>query len=382
MAQDRQHLSERQLDRIYKGQIRPDLLDGVETSKVPTAVIVGGQPGAGKSYALARVRSNLVASVGVSAVVSGDEVREYHPYWRAHGMQDPMAATATQPDVRQWYARLAGDAIARRVNVVLESALRAPEGAATLCRQLRDAGYQVAVVALATDRDQSRQTIIARYEVARSVGISPVFVVAQSHDTAYERLRESIAKMETEHWVDRIQVIARDGRQLYANHIDGEHWVREPKATYVLDDFRERSLPARDLADNALRWQELLGRLRLDLSVPAQVTEQAAQWCNESVARAQGDSEAARLLAWGEEARAFRALNRVEFLRRFPQHGDSVDRLKDAVTFAEHNFADSADRHRFIEQARHRLAERIAEGRADATARRIEKSNARGPKVR
>lgn len=116
--------------------------------------------------------------------------------------------------------------------------------------------------------------------------------------------------------------------------------------------------------------------------MPGQVMHQASQWCEEAVLRARGDAEAARLLAWTEEAHAFSTLNRVEFLRRYPRHADSVERIKEAVAFAEDSFADPSDRQRFVEQARRRLTDRIAEGRADAVARRTEKNKDRGPRTR
>ncbi len=73
-------------------------------------------------------------------------------------------------------------------------------------------------------------------------------------------MRESLARIESERAVDRIQLVPRDGRQLYANQIDADRWLREPKAMNVLDDFRERRLTARELAHSALRWQTLVQR--------------------------------------------------------------------------------------------------------------------------
>src|SRR5205814_8881563 len=113
-------------ERIYDRRIRPDVLDGIEKSKTPTAVLVGGQPGAGKSYALARIRANLATTVGASAVISGDELREYHPYWRLHALTDPLAANATRPKLRQWCTRRVLDAMARELHLVLEASPRGP----------------------------------------------------------------------------------------------------------------------------------------------------------------------------------------------------------------------------------------------------------------
>ena len=56
-------------------------------------------------------------------------------------------------------------------------------------------------------------------------------------------------------------------------------------------------------------------------------------------------------------------MNRHQFLREFPQHVTAVERLEEAISYAEKTFEDTSDRERFVVQARDRLAERIAEGR-------------------
>src|SRR5205814_1474478 len=128
---------------------------------------------------------------------------------------------------------------------------------------------------------------------------------APDHDTAYDELRESLSRLEKELAVDRLQLVARDGRQLYANEVSEAQWVSEPRAVYVLDDFRERKLTARELADSALRWQVLVQRLSADPAVPSEVTDQAVGWREEATAKAESDPDAKQLLAWGREAEAF-----------------------------------------------------------------------------
>jgi hypothetical protein len=56
-------------------------------------------------------------------------------------------------------------------------------------------------------------------------------------------------------------------------------------------------------------------------------------------------------------------MNRSPFLREFPHHAQAVRRLDEAIDYAQKEFPHAADRERFVEQARARIAERIAEGR-------------------
>lgn len=374
MAQERDRLAEAEADRIYFRRIRPDLLDDIPASSNPTAVVVGGQPGAGRPFTLARVRAHLNGLVGPAVTISGDELREYHPYWLGQGRIDPQAAQRTQSDTGMWYARLTNDGIAKGANLIFDTSMRQPESVAKLAQQLRSAGYQVAAVVLAVERDMSRQATLNRYEVGRSAGEVPRFVSEPEHDGAYVRLRDTVARLDKEHVVDRIQLVTRDGRQLYANQADQGQWRQAPKALATLDDFRERRLPARELADNALRWQTLAQRLAGDPSVPREVAAQAVAWRNEAMQNAERDPDARQLMQWGREAEAFRTMDRHQFAREFPQHAKMAERLDEAITYAESNFGHAVDREKFVIEARERIADRIAEGQSAVLEKAPERS--------
>ncbi len=124
MPSERPLLTDADSERIYSRRIRPDALDGIEPSRAPTAVFVACSP-ASSAYELARVRANLDPVVGVSASVSEQELREYHPHGRSN--EDRRAAEVLRTDLSQWCSRLISDAIARRVNVVVEVGTLDPE---------------------------------------------------------------------------------------------------------------------------------------------------------------------------------------------------------------------------------------------------------------
>lgn len=369
MAQALDRLADAEADRIYTRRIRPDLLDGVAASPSPTAIVVGGQPGAGKSVALAQVRAHLTSTVGPAVTIAADELREYHPYWRSSARIDAEAALKTQPDAGRWFARLTNEALAKQANVIFETSMRQPEAVVQLASRLRGDGYQVSAVVLTTERDLSRQAVITRYDVARTVGDVPRFVAGGLHDQAFDKLRDTVSRLESERAVDRIQLVTRDGRQLYSNQLHSGHWLQEPKALATLDDFRERGRTARELADSALRWQTLVQRVANDPSVPREVAGQVIAWRNEATAIAERDPDAKQLLQWGREAEAFKTMSRHQFVREFPRLGKAADRLDEAMNYAEANFPHQVDRQNFVAQAREKIAERIAEGRIGERSR-------------
>lgn len=366
MAQDNIRPPSPEPDPIYVRCIRPDLIDDIPASTRPTAVLVGGQPGAGKSYAAAQIRTHLRSTVGPAAHIAGDEIRYYHLAGRSQDKNAGPQPAQVDADVTAWHTRLIEDGIAKRANLVIETSMRQPEAVTRLAYKLRAAGYQVAAVVLAVDRDTSRQAMVARYDLAKRHGATERIVPGADHDTAYDRLRDTIAKLEDQHAVDRIQVITRDGRQLYANFVDQGKWVRQPAGLAALDDFRERRPPARELADSALRWQTLVQRLASDPGAPRGAAAQTVAWRNEATSKAERDADAKLLLQWGREAEAFRTMTRAQFIREFPHHARQAEKLEEAARYAEATFALAIDRDRFVAQARERLAERIKQGRAGA----------------
>lgn len=374
MAQPRDRLTPTELERIYARRIKPDFLGHLAPSNSPTALLIGGQPGSGKSYALAQARTQMAASAGAAAVLSGDELREYHPYWRANALTDPQAAARTQEDVGKWYARLTNDAVAQRVNIAFETAMRHAKAVLVLAEQLRARGYVIVATIVATDKEQSRLATMARFDVARTVGDVPRFVPAAYHDDAYARVRDTIGQLEATHAVDVLRIIMRDGASVYRNQLSDGAWEHPAKAVELLDAARERRPTARELADNALRWQTLTQRLAIEATVAREVAAQTVAWRNEATARAEHDPDARQYLTWGREAEAFRTMNHQQFLREFPHQEQVVRRFRQAVDLFESEYGNPADRERTIADTRARLADRIAEGRYSTKERVPERS--------
>jgi hypothetical protein len=379
MPSDRPVLPVADLERIYSTSIRPDALEGIAKSKSPTAVLVAGAPGADAAYALARVRRNLEPVVGASALIRAADLSAYHPHWREQSANEPLPRAAVRVDVERWRSRLFADAANDGLNVVVEADDLDPTLTA-LAAGLRAQGYQVAGVVLAADLETLRQMAVARWILGRSFG-TPAALPLAEHEPRHEALRAAIARLESELSVDRLQVVTSDGRQLYANALGSGRWVSEPRAAYVLDDMQQRRATARELADTALRWQVLVEQLGAQPAAPGDLLTVACRWRDEATMRAQADPDAARLLACGREAQAFRSMDRVAFARAYPQHAKLVERLQEAIDYAEQQFEHAADRRRFIEQARQRLADRIAEGRAPAPEA-VKARPARGPRTR
>lgn len=355
-------LSRAESDAIYERRLRVDFLEHARTESRPIALFVIGQPGAGVTFAVERARAKAGGSAQTAVVVSQDAIREYHPFWRDRGYGDLSAAARVEPDVDGWYDRLVGDVIAKRANLVIEARLSVGEKVSQVALRAQDAGYTNVATIVAADRDESRIATLVAFDELRRMGTAARFVTAVEHDDAFDRVRTSVESLEADHSVDALRIITRAGHSVFRTQLRNGAWEQEG-ALAALDAVRNRPLTARELADNALRWQTVVQRLSVSGSIQREVLAQANRWQVEATERAERDPEARTLMQWGREAEAFRRLSHSRFLSEFPHHAKVVDRFRLAIDHFESEYGNPYDRDRTIAVTRLRLADRIAEGR-------------------
>lgn len=90
-------------------------------------IVLGGQPGAGKTGVLIASHAELEHS-GSAIRIVGDDLRSYHPQFLSFQRQDPETASQfTQMDAGRWTEKLLAAATGRRVNIVFETTMRTPK---------------------------------------------------------------------------------------------------------------------------------------------------------------------------------------------------------------------------------------------------------------
>lgn len=123
----------------------------------PKAVLIAGQPGAGKTQLAAKAMAEL-RQQGRYIRVDADRLREYLP---EHGQRDaevdPAAVSArTQTAAAQVASIMRTTAIGQRRNVVEEGTFRDPKGAAAYIDALHREDYEVEMRVLAVPFEESR----------------------------------------------------------------------------------------------------------------------------------------------------------------------------------------------------------------------------------
>ncbi|WP_271986527.1 zeta toxin family protein [Pseudoclavibacter terrae] len=185
-----------------------------------TLVLVGAQPGAGKT----RVVSRASRDTGSAVAVVGDDLRQFHPDYARLMRDDPLRMPEVTAQAAGAWARMSSDYLReRQASVVFETTFRQPDAVVATAKEFRDAGYRVEVRALAVPEAVSRLGVLSRYaEQVRDQGVGR-WTPQEFHDNAAEQMPKSLERVISEGYVDRALVVDRAGRTLYAADIDLAH---------------------------------------------------------------------------------------------------------------------------------------------------------------
>lgn len=298
MAEDQASgpLSPERNESIFRNDILPDYLpETIRPAGRPRMILLGGQPGAGKTAVLIASQTELEQS-GPTIRIVGDDLRSYHPQFRAFQKQDPETASQfTQADAGRWTEKLLAAAAERQVNIVFETTMRTPENVARVIGMARAAGYEVEARAVAVNPRLSWQGNHFRFEEMLHAGDAARIPPQHDHDAAVAGLRVSLEKLESENLVDRVQLRTRGDTILYDNERSGSGWSQPPHARLALEREQSRPMTRGELQRFSDDWNHVLARMeerRAPEDRIATIRSQAADDVNHLLAqRRAADSE-------------------------------------------------------------------------------------------
>ncbi len=264
----RHALPEDRHEHIFQRRVLPSLLPVSGSGGVPIAVILGGQPGAGKTRLLNDASSELQA-IGATVVINGDNLRSFHPAYARLQETDPLnAARYTDHDSGRWVEKLIAAAQERRVNLVIESTMRRPDVFIRTGGELRSAGYQIEARALAVPERLSWQGVRQRYEATLAVAGAARFSAREAHDAGAAGMLDTLGRIEQDRLADRVLITTRTGAVLYDNRLENGTWREAPRAAEVVQAERSRPRTSEELREVERVWSGILESMR-DRRAPA-----------------------------------------------------------------------------------------------------------------
>ncbi|NIK38857.1 peptidoglycan hydrolase-like protein with peptidoglycan-binding domain [Xanthomonas arboricola] len=208
-----------QHEDIFRKQILADLnFEGLSSYESPRAIILAGQPGAGKG-SLARAASSDLH--GDSIKIDPDELRRYHPRIDEFRHENPFSwSSRTHSDASQWADELLAEATSSKKNIIFDTTLANGEWASkTLIKGLQDNGYEVEVRAVASPKLESEHGVDSRFTANIDREGYGRYVPEGARDAIYSRIPSSL---DTIHAVNNvpIRIFNREGTELYDSRTD------------------------------------------------------------------------------------------------------------------------------------------------------------------
>lgn len=171
----------------------------------PKAVILAGQPGAGKGSLTAAAKAELHGDV---TVIDPDALRYAHPKLdELHGKYPYTWADHTHPDASQWAKELRAEAIAQRKNLIIDGTMPKAE----VIRELKAQGYDVEVRAVAAHRFESELGVDRRFADGIDTDSHGRYVPAHIRKDVYEALPKALDDVARETGVP-IRIYDRAGK--------------------------------------------------------------------------------------------------------------------------------------------------------------------------
>ncbi len=200
-------LTEKKKNDIFEDFIFPNIIDGLKKLKKPQAYILGGQPGAGKSYFIKKI---LEENKNI-AVINGDDFRGYHPgYSFFLKNNEENAADLTQSDVNYWIEKAILRAIDEKYSIVVEGTMKNADVPIKTASLLKQADYSVELDIVTINPEISKIDMKKRFLMQKKLDGAARFTKIQAHDNVVAKIFENILKVMNVKDFDRVRLYRRE----------------------------------------------------------------------------------------------------------------------------------------------------------------------------
>ena len=179
----------------------------------PSGYVLGGQPGAGKSYLTKSIKSknsNVVAIVG-------DDFRRWHPNFSeiqekfgkdSSKITAPFAGKVTEAMIKR--------AIEEKYNVLIEGTFRTAETPLKTLQNLKDNGYRTVVLIKTCPAEVSWNRCLSRYEEGlKEQQGNQRYTAKEHHDLVVSNLAKNADTVFKSGLVDMFMVVGDSGKVIF-----------------------------------------------------------------------------------------------------------------------------------------------------------------------
>lgn len=228
-------LDELKAKEIFDRDIIPYIFSSATPVDNPKFIMVGGQPGSGKT-ALVIYNKNILDNNYIS--VDGDLLRRFHPdYINLHEKYGADSSKYTHPDCARWSIWAIKKARSEGYNVILENTLRDKNILNTIT-EFKKKDYDIYTKIMVVSDLESGLGLFQRYfdmlSLSKDRTIAPRYTSKQWHDETANNLPNTIEAIEKQ---------GISSIELYRRSTDGVEKIAIPRNTA---SFKELYLEVKD----------------------------------------------------------------------------------------------------------------------------------------
>ena len=187
-------------------------IGGAVPVDTPSLVILGGQPGSGKSSAIEMIEARFEGNI---FALNGDDFKELYPDYAelvkankeqaSHVVQDYSNYVVNH--LKQEYSDL-------RYNLIIEGTMRTSEVPISTIEEFKAKGYQAEAYVVASNYYASRTGCLLRMEMDIADNGYGRSVPIESHDAAYNNIPLTMQKLLDSGQLENITIMSRSGHVL------------------------------------------------------------------------------------------------------------------------------------------------------------------------
>ncbi|SDY13000.1 zeta toxin family protein [Lysobacter enzymogenes] len=215
---DQDSLSPGEHERILREEILPDVgLSDRSSLKQPRAVILAGQPGAGKGGLAGTAASELHHD---AVIIDPDALRGYHSDVGRFRAENPYSWSGrTHRDASLWADELLELTAQSKKNLIFDTTLSNGQWASELIQDLQARGYEVEVRAIAAPKLESELGVDKRFSDKVDTEGHGRYVPEGARNAIYSKLPDSLDTVHARTTAP-IRIFNREGIELYDSRID------------------------------------------------------------------------------------------------------------------------------------------------------------------
>lgn len=192
-------------------------LDSTTPQEHPKAIVLAGQPGAGKSGVAGAAIRELA---GDAIPIDPDALREMHRDAPQLVQQHPYTWSGhTHSDASQWAKELRSLAVEGHRNLILDTTLGNGDAAVDLIKNLQAKGYEVEIRGVVAHRLESELGVDRRFTDKLDDEGFGRYVPEDVRKRVYHALPDNLNKVQSETGI-QIRLYGREGAQVYDSHSD------------------------------------------------------------------------------------------------------------------------------------------------------------------